>query len=296
MDGLSQTPVISNTQVESYHSDGYVVVSDIFSTDDLQRMRAALDQMVAGAAGITENNAIYDLEVSHTPEVPRVRRIKDPFYNHPVFTEMARHPRLISVLTGLLGPDVRMHGSKINLKSAEYGASVEWHQDWAFYPHTNDDVLAVGVMLDDMTQDNGPLLMIPSTHTGPTYDHHQDGRFMGAIDPDACDLDFSKADKVTGTAGSCSFHHVRTVHGSAQNTSGKDRRLLLFQIAAGDAWDICGMKEANWEEYCNSMLAGTASLEPRQVATPIRLPYPVAEREGSIYENQSVLKNRYFKS
>jgi len=296
MDGSSQTPAISNTQIEGYRKDGYIVVADIFSADDLQQMRAALDEMVAGAAGITENNAIYDLEVSHTPAAPRVRRIKDPFYNHPVFTKMARHPRLISALTGLLGPNIRMHGSKINLKSAEYGASVEWHQDWAFYPHTNDDVLAVGVMLDDMTQDNGPLLMIPATHTGPTYDHHQDGRFMGAIDPDACYLDFSKAEKVTGTAGSCSFHHVRTIHGSAQNTSGTDRRLLLFQIAAGDAWDINGIKEANWEEYCNTMLAGTASIEPRQVPTPIRLPYPVAEREGSIYENQSVLKNRYFKS
>jgi hypothetical protein len=37
-----------------------------------------------------------------------------------------------------------------------YGSPVEWHQDWAFYPHTNDDVLATGIYLDDCDLDNGP--------------------------------------------------------------------------------------------------------------------------------------------
>ena len=46
----------------------------------------------------------------------------------------------------------------------KYGSPVEWHQDWAFYPHTNDDLLAVGVMLDDMELENGPLLVLPGTH------------------------------------------------------------------------------------------------------------------------------------
>ena len=43
---------------------------------------------------------------------------------------------------------------KINMKSAGFGSPVEWHQDWAFYPHTNQNVLAVGILLDDMNSDN----------------------------------------------------------------------------------------------------------------------------------------------
>ena len=38
---------------------------------------------------------------------------------------------------------------------------------FAFYPHTNDDLLAVGVALDDCTLENGCLLMLPGSHRGP---------------------------------------------------------------------------------------------------------------------------------
>ena len=51
------------------------------------------------------------------------------------------------------------------MKSAGYGSPVEWHQDWAFYPHTNDDVLATGIYLDDCDMDNGPLLVCPARIT-----------------------------------------------------------------------------------------------------------------------------------
>ena len=54
---------------------------------------------------------------------------------------------VVGIVQRFLGPDVRLHGSKINLKAPHYGSPVEWHQDWAFYPHTNDDILAVGVMV-----------------------------------------------------------------------------------------------------------------------------------------------------
>ena len=42
------------------------------------------------------------------------------------------------------------------MKSAGYGAPVEWHQDWAFYPHSNDDLAAVGIMLDDVDDGERP--------------------------------------------------------------------------------------------------------------------------------------------
>jgi phytanoyl-CoA hydroxylase len=295
MNDRSGGEVISGEKVEDYRQKGFVVVEDIFSAEDLRRMREALDELVATAKGLTDHTSVVDLEPGHTPDVPRVRRIKDPYGNHPVFREMGSHPKLITALTALLGADLRMQGSKINLKSANYGSPVEWHQDWAFYPHTNDDLLAVGVMLDDMTEENGPLLCLPGSHRGQTYDHHQDGHFVGAMDAKACGINFDEAEMITGRAGSCSFHHVRAVHGSGINTSGQDRRLLLFQIAAGDAWDLRGLSDVkSWEEYGELMISGHFDNQPRIVKTPVRLPYPGALKEGSIYESQTLVRNKYF--
>ena len=294
MAAVIEQPVITDTQVREYHEQGFVVVENVFSPADVARMRQTLEALVRKASGLSTHDKVYDLEESHTPDNPRVRRIKEPHKADPLFWEMARHPRMLAVLTRLLGPALRLHGAKINLKSAAYGAPVEWHQDWAFYPHTNGDVLAVGVMLDDMTPENGPLLLIPGSHTGPTHDHHQDGHFVGAMDPETCGVDFSTARMCTGRAGACSFHHVRAVHGSAMNTSGKDRRLLLYQVAAGDAWDIRGIDGLSWEAYEATMLLGKPSLTPRMEAIPVRLPFPPPLRAGSIYESQTLVRNKFF--
>lgn len=292
---MTNQDVITDEQVRAYREDGFVVIEDIFSTEDLSLMRQTLDELIESARGLTDHTEILDLEPTHSPDTPKVRRIKSPFENHPVYRSMGKHPKLLSVLRTLIGNDLRMHGSKINLKSAKFGSPVEWHQDWAFYPHTNDDVLAVGVMLDDMTEDNGPLLCVPGSHKGPTFDHHQDGRFVGAMDPEKCDIDLNAAVPITGKAGSCSFHHVRAVHGSGMNTSGKDRRLMLYQVAAADAWDIRGMgRVGSWDNYVDTMISGEPTNEPRTVSTPIRLPFPEPEKVGSIYESQTLLKNKYF--
>ena len=53
------------------------------------------------------------------------------------------------------GRGVRQQGDKLNMKSPGVGSPVQWHQDWAFYPHTNDDILAVGLAIDDTTIENG---------------------------------------------------------------------------------------------------------------------------------------------
>jgi phytanoyl-CoA hydroxylase len=294
MAAVIDQPVITDAQVQQYRDKGFVVVDDVFSQAEVARMRHALDALVAAARGLTTHDKVYDLEESHTPDNPRVRRIKEPHKANPLFLEMARHPRMLAILSRLVGSTLRLHGAKINLKSAQYGAPVEWHQDWAFYPHSNDDVLAVGVMLDDMTPDNGPLLVVPGSHTGPTYDHHQDGHFVGAMDPETCGVDFSRAEMCRGRAGACSFHHVRAVHGSAMNTSGQDRRLLLYQVASGDAWDIRGIDEPSWEDYRATMLVGEPSIEPRMAALPVRLPYPPPLRKGSIYESQTLVRNKFF--
>jgi len=286
--------MISERDVEQYRERGYLVVPDVLDADILARVRGALDELVTKAASIHEHTDVYDLEPGHSPQTPKVRRIKLPHAHTPVFWELAQYPALVAILEKLLGPSgVRLHGSKINLKEPHYGSPVEWHQDWAFYPHTNDDLLAVGVMLDDAFLENGPLLVVPGSHKGPVWDHHSpDGFFCGAMDPSRNEVDFASAVPLTGRAGSMSFHHVRLVHGSAQNVSDKPRRLLLYEYSAGDASPLMGIKDyAAWNRQ---LVSGEPSNQPRMVSLPVRMPLPPAPRQGSIYENQASAKNRYF--
>ena len=286
---------ISSAQLEKYENDGYVVVEDVLESSTLKRLRDVTYEVVASAAELTTHSEALDLEESHTPENPRVRRIKRPHLVHDFYLKLARHPNILSALTPILGYDIRLHGGgKVNMKSAGYGAAVEWHQDWAFYPHTNQDVLAVGILLDDMTSENGPVLMVPGTHKGPLHNHHSDGAFCGAIDQQETKLDISTAQEVHAKAGSISIHHARLVHGSSMNRSNDQRRILFFEFTAADAWPLLGI--GNIEEFNGRIVQGQATIQPRLEDVPVRMPYPPAVFQGSIYENQRTLDNRFFAS
>jgi phytanoyl-CoA hydroxylase len=285
--------MISAETVRDYKRDGVVVIPDVLGAEALGRVRSVIAELVAAASTVTAHDSVYDLEPGHTPENPRVRRIKTPHTVHPVFEEIVRSETVLDILRALIGPGLRLHGSKLNMKSAQFGSPVEWHQDWAFYPHTNDDILAIGVMLDDTDLENGPMLVAPGTHTGPIWNHHgEDGRFAGLIDPDEIRDEIGRAVPCTGRAGSMSFHHVRALHGSALNTSDRSRNLLLYEVAASDAWPLMGVSD--FTEFDSRLLAGGSTVAPRLERVPVRMPLPPASRQGSIYETQSAARKSYF--
>lgn len=289
--------MLTAEQIAFYGQNGYLVLESLIPSERIAAVSEEVRRLVEGAQGLTESNDLYDLEDSHRPDRPRVRRIKRPDTVSPVFDALMREERILEPVRDLLGPALRLHTSKLNLKSAAYGAPVEWHQDWAFYPHTNDDILAVGVMLDDMSLDNGPLMIVPGSHRGPVFDHHADGLFCGAIDADTPGLGRERAVPLTGPAGSVSLHHVRAVHGSDLNTSGRDRRLLLYEITAGDAWPLMGglSEFGSLEEYDKRLLCGASTTQPRVRDVPVRLPIPSPGEYGSIYIVQKGMGQRAFR-
>jgi ectoine hydroxylase-related dioxygenase (phytanoyl-CoA dioxygenase family) len=284
--------MLTQAQIEEYNEVGAIVVPDVLTAAEVRTLSDVTDGFVERARGLTGHTEIYDLEDSHTPDRPRVRRIKQTHLHDPAYAALSSHPKIIAVLQSLWGPDIRFDTAKLNMKCAGYGAPVEWHQDWAFYPHTNDNLAAVGVMFDDMAMENGPLMIIPGSHKGPTFDHHADGVFCGAMDAAKRDVDLSKAIALTGRAGSITVHHVRAIHGSAPNVSDRDRRLLLFQFRAADAWPILGYP-GGIAKFESLMVAGQ-SRQPRLAPAPIRLPLPPAALQGSLYENQKGMKSRFF--
>src|SRR5262249_23705522 len=118
--------MISEKDVEAYRRDGVIVVPEVLDGATLGRVRQVVAEGVAGAADVSQHNDVYALEPGHTRENPRVRRIKAPHKVHPIFDEIIRSKPVIDILTKLIGPGLRLHGSKLNMKSAQYGSPVEW--------------------------------------------------------------------------------------------------------------------------------------------------------------------------
>ena len=281
---------LTDQQVADYRERGYLVVPDVFDAARIQAMRDAADRLLEESRRVTEHTDVFDLEPDHSAEQPRLRRIKDPEKQDPAFDAALRDDHLLDMVSQLVGTaGIRYNGTKLNMKASGGGTAVEWHQDWGFYPHSNDDLLAVGVAMDDMTRDNGCLLMRPGSHHGPLYDHHQDGRFIGAINDPT--FDDSGSAEVTMAAGDISIHHVRTAHASAPNVSGQSRRLLLLMYCSADSMPLVPIfGHGSLEEFASTFVRGEAGPEIRCEVAPIRIPWPTPLADGSIFETQSKLK------
>ena len=290
--------MLSSEQISFYKSEGYLVVKSLFSKDEIGELKSVLNEFVERGRTMTESDGVVELEETHTPERPRIRRIIRPDDQHPIFRDFVSRPNYVGVVSRLIGPNIRLHFAKINLKMAGFGAPVQWHQDWAFYPHTNDDVLVSGVLIDDIVEDNGALLVLPGTHKGPVFDHHHDGRFSGALNPKTCGLDFSKAVKLTAPAGSLILFSARMVHGSDLNRSQRSRRVLYYELAAADAWPLCGTYSKalipDLETYNARIVAGEPTIEPRLEKVPVRIPLPPPSGLTGIYEAQKGAAHQFF--
>lgn len=277
-----------------YRENGYLMIENAVSAEDLAELRAVTQDFIERSRAVQASNDIYDLDEGHSAESPRLTRIKLPHKQHPVYERVLKSERMKGFFTSLLGPNVVLQTSKLNTKAPGGGAAVEWHQDWAFYPHTNDDMLAFGLMLDDVDEANGPLMVIPGSHKGPLLSHHNKGVFAGAVNPADPDFHFEKAVTLTGKAGSMTVHHARTLHGSAPNRSDRARLILFFEAASADAWPLLGAgsymhrlpQREMWEDLRSRMICGEPVIEPRIEQVPVRLPLPPAPDASSIFKTQ----------
>ena len=290
--------VLSESQIKSYQESGYLVLESHLPDEIIDSIRAEIGVFEDESRDMQVSNDRLELEDGHTSEQPRVRRIRLPHKISDVIRELMYSDFILAPARDLIGPDIRLHTTKLNMKSAENGAAIEWHQDYAFYPHTNDDILAIGVIIDDMESENGPLMVYPGSHRGPVYNHHVDDVFAGAFIPSEVGLNPDDAVELKGPAGSISIHHGRMVHGSAQNTSTRSRRILFYEMMAADAFPIVGSL-TQWngiEDYNTRMLCGEPTIAPRLKDIPIRIPQPQPDVPVSIYEIQKGLKKSGFKS
>ncbi|MFO1363615.1 MAG: phytanoyl-CoA dioxygenase family protein [Burkholderiales bacterium] len=231
--------VLTQAQREHYFREGYILLEKIIGDEWIRKLRAATDELVERSRKVTKSDNVFDLEPTHRPDAPRLRRVSSPVEQHPVFWEYCTKSPLPDIVADLVGPDVKFHHSKLNYKWAQGGEEVKWHLDISFWPHTNYSPLTVGTYIYDCGPDNGPLMVLPRSHdTDPMpTQFDREGRWIGCLrDEDVARLDLSKAVTLTGPAGSLTLHNCRTLHASRKNHSDTGRPLLLFAYSSADAF------------------------------------------------------------
>jgi ectoine hydroxylase-related dioxygenase (phytanoyl-CoA dioxygenase family) len=283
----SQRRHLSDEQIDAYRRDGYVSLPGVIDAGRIAELRAVTGRFVDRSRAISASDNLFDLDPTHCAQTPTLRRIKNPADNDPLYRWVAFESSIPDIVAELIGPDVKFHHSKLNLKGGRVGAPVEWHQDAAFYPHSNDDVLAVGLLLDDATAENGCLVVLPGSHRERVHEHYDDGgRFIGRMrEEDIGRFDARKGQLLELPAGSIHIHHYRLIHWSAPNTSADDRRLLINAYSAADAIPLSA--DPTKTRFFGAIVRGRAPLSVRRTAGNIRLPPDFSKGYSSIYELQS---------
>lgn len=282
---------LTDEKIDAYRRDGYVALTGVIDARRIAELRAATERFVDRSRTISASDGLFDLDPLHSAQTPTLRRIKNPADNDPLYRWVAFESPIPDIVAELLGPDVKFHHSKLNLKGGRVGAPVEWHQDATFYPHSNDDVLAVGLLLDDATAENGCLVVLPGSHREKVHEHYDDGgRFIGRMrDEDIGRFDAGKGQLLELPAGSIHIHHYRLIHWSAPNTSPDDRRLLINAYSAADAMPLSA--DPTKTRFFGAIVRGRPALTARRTAGDIRLPPDFSKGYSSIYELQNQANN-----
>jgi hypothetical protein len=177
-----------------------------------------------------DGRARFDLEPGHSADKPALRRINAPTDVSESYYQVMRDSKMTDCVAELIGPNIKYHHSKVNSKLPGAATVVKWHQDFPFTPHSNDDLITALLMVDEVTEENGPLQVVPGSHKGQIYDLWHDGVFTGAVDDAVTAWCLENAVTCTGKAGSLCLMHTRLLHGSA--VLGRGRGALFAQSGA----------------------------------------------------------------
>ena len=227
--------MLTPAQADHYKTEGYVVVPDFLSPDQVAAFLAEMDSVSAGSTLADHDAARMEMEPNQSPDGTHVRRLYEPCGQYPAFRAFSDSQKLLDTVESLLGPDLVYHYSKINMKPAGVGSPVEWHQDLSYYPLTNRGSVSILFYLDDATIENGCLQVIPRRHKDDLLSHNTDGFFQGRVTEA---VDESLAVPVPGAAGTVIFMHAMTPHASIANISDQPRRTLILSYRRADAFPV----------------------------------------------------------
>jgi ectoine hydroxylase len=247
---------LTSAQVAAYAEEGYLCLPGFLSADWLDRLEMAMDRFIEQSRTLTHSSAAILVEPGHTPENPRLRRIPQTGAFDPDFEEFGLSGPIVDIAADLLGPDVRLHHSKLNFKWNDGGEEIKWHQDIQFWPHSNYSPLTIGVYLRDVDDAMGPMGVYAGSQHGRLFSlRDTDDNWTGSLtSEEVLTLDRDQIRWCKGPRGTVTVHNCRIVHGSEPNRSRRMRPLLLHTYAAADAQPLTNLMDGI--PFSNVMVRG----------------------------------------
>ncbi len=214
--------------ISYYHENGVVAFNDLLNSDDLNSIRSAIDDAVSNG-DLKYNSDKYDGYQN------------DIIFCHPILEKYVKDERICNITRKLLGRSIEVQHAKFAAKPKKNKTigGIKWHQDFPFFPHTNFDLIACSIHLDDEEIESGPLKVIPKSHDLGLLSHCTDGKFIYSC-TDEKKIDESKSTTLKCNAGDITFHHCLTLHSSEPKKNDRERRLIVFQYRAQDALQLSG--------------------------------------------------------
>ena len=269
---------LSSQQIEQFRRDGYLLLERAVTDDQLARLQQELTSWIEESRHHTnpygpltvDERPRFDMGEEHTSDQPALRRVNNPSEISEAYLQVMRDSRMVDAVADLIGPDVKYHHCKLNIKLPGAKTTVHYHQDFMYTPHTNDDIITALLMLEDVDENNGCLMAVPGTHKGPLDTLFKDGQFTGMVLPEReVELQASQV-PITGKAGSVCLMHTRLQHGSEPNGSGRPRPLYICVYTAADAIPIARNPMPSPHE--GMIVRGVASPVARLMDLTIELP------------------------
>ena len=219
--------------ITEYEEVGHIFRPGLLSADEVATINDEFDRIVADAPrpGLVMEK-----------DGRTLRSAFNPHLYSDVFGRVVRHPRVLGTVEDLLGEPVYVFQLVVNDKAPFNGDMWYWHQDYPTY--RADDHIAecrmvnALIFLDDVTQFNGPLMVVPGSHRmdsewpdestqGTSYKIRYSG--TGVIE---AEVRRGGIVAPTGPAGSVMFMHPNVLHGSGSNLSPWRRRMISLTYNA----------------------------------------------------------------
>lgn len=226
--------MLTADQIKHYREQGYVLVSGIFTTAELDELEREFDgiierRLAARASldatwnGDWKNKFKTAMQIVHTHDVQAYSA---------AWARAIVHPKLTEALSDCMGtPNVQLHHTKLFQKPPEKGAAFPMHQDKPYFPHHQDTMMAGIIHLSDATPEMGCVCVYPGSHKLGDLPLAMDeaGKPKGLyLDPEQWPID--KATLCPAQRGDVLFFHYMTVHGSGINASPHTRKTVLVQV------------------------------------------------------------------
>ena len=229
---------LDNISKQYYDENGFILFPNLFKSDEVKEMLQEVQIMASNDALIQNEEFIQE------PESNELRTIFNQHLFSTLFDRVSKDPRILDKVRQILGGDVYMHHSRINIKPAYKGRSFPWHSDFETW-HTEDGLprcrcLTAWIMLTDNNEFNGPLYLIPGSHKKyvscrdetpeDNYKKSLKNQEYGVPSKKVIDefMEDYEIKGAYGKAGTLVIHDGNILHGSPDNISPFPRTNAFF--------------------------------------------------------------------